>query len=355
MRNTRSILLLKIWPSRAAKALRETTLTGWAMALTVLGWALMWAAALDLVPLVPVSAAVVMFVAGLALIPFATRRVNRRAKRPLADVSSPQKEANVMRGSSLAASAAFLLVFAAALPQEARAANCPATHDQLTQALRASVKPSGGPGNGGLDNNEWAALVARDGTVCAVAFSGASPDAQWPGSRGVAAEKAFTANGFSVKTFALSTANLYAPSQPAGPLFGAGNSNPVVPQVLYDGDPMQFGSQNDPLVGKHLGGVIPFGGGLALYSDNDIVGGLGVSGDTSCADHNIAWRVRHALGLDHVPAGVSPDHNDGIIYDMLPDKTSASGYGHATCKGSEAQVAEQIHAGFVPNWARPTQ
>ena len=355
MRNTRSFVLLKIWPSRVARAVRATTLTGWAMVLTVLGWALMWAAALGLVPFVPVPAAATMFVSGLALIPFATRPVRGPAERPRADKPGPQKEANVIRGSSLAASTAFLFVIAATLPQSANAANCPATHDQLVQALRASVKPSGGPSNGGLDNNEWAALVARDGTVCAVAFSGASPDAQWPGSRAIAAEKAFTANGFSVKTFALSTANLYAPSQPAGPLFGAGNSNPPVPEVLYAGDPMQFGGQNDPMVGKHLGGVIVFGGGLALYSNNDIVGGLGVSGDTSCADHNIAWRVRHALGLDHVPAGVSPDHNDGIIYDMLPDKTSASGYGHAKCKGSEAQVAEQIHAGSVPAWARPTQ
>ena len=351
MRNTRPIALLKVWLSCITDGLRATTLTVWAMALAVLGWALMWAAALNLVPFVPVSVAVVMFVSGLALIPFATRPTRGSA----ANERRPEEEANVIRGSSLAASAAFLLVFAAALPQPAKAANCPATHDQLTQALRASVKPSGGPSNGGLDNNEWAALVARDGTVCAVAFSGASPDAQWPGSRAIAAEKAFTANGFSVKAFALSTANLYAPSQPAGPLFGAGNSSPPVPDVLYGGEPMQFGGQNDPMVGKHLGGVIAFGGGLALYSNNDIVGALGVSGDTSCADHNIAWRVRHALGLDHVPAGVSPEHNDGIIYDMLPDKTSASGYGHANCKGSEAQVAEQIHAGFVPDWARPTQ
>jgi uncharacterized protein GlcG (DUF336 family) len=260
-----------------------------------------------------------------------------------------------MRGSSMAASAAFLLVALAALPQESRAANCPATHDQLAQALRASVKASGGPSNGGLDNNEWAALVARDGTVCAVAFSGASPDAQWPGSRAIAAEKAFTANGFSVKTFALSTANLYAGSQPAGPLYGAQTSNPVATEVLYGGAPARFGGPNDPMVGKQLGGVIAFGGGLALYSNHDVVGGLGVSGDTSCADHNIAWRVRHALDLDHVPAGVSPEHNDGIIYDMLPDKTSASGYGHANCKGTEAQVAQQIHAGFVPLWAKPTQ
>ena len=245
-------------------------------------------------------------------------------------------------------------LLAVTVPAVASAANCPVTHDQLAQALRASVKPSGGPGNGGLDNNEWAAVVARDGTVCAVAFSGGKADDQWPGSRAVAAEKANTANAFSLKSFALSTANLYASAQPAGTLYGAASSNPVAPEVLYSGDPAQFGGPSDPMVGKHLGGVIVFGGGLALYSGSDVVGGLGVSGDTSCADHNIAWRLRHALQLDHVPNGVTPDHNDGIIYDMLADKTSASGYGHVTCKGTEAQIAEQLHAGIVPVWAKST-
>jgi uncharacterized protein GlcG (DUF336 family) len=39
-----------------------------------------------------------------------------------------------------------------------------------------------------------------------------------------------------------------------------------------------------------------------LYAaDGRIVGGLGVSGDYSCADHNIAWKVRHLLELDYVP------------------------------------------------------
>ena len=37
-----------------------------------------------------------------------------------------------------------------------------------------------------------------------------------------------------------------------------------------------------------------------------LVGGLGVSGDSSCADHNIAWRTRHNLNLDYVPGGVGP-------------------------------------------------
>jgi hypothetical protein len=43
----------------------------------------------------------------------------------------------------------------------------------------------------------------------------------------------------------------------------------------------------------------------------------------------------------------------GIIYDMLPDNTSASGYGHITCKGTEAKIGEQIRAGIVPPWAKP--
>jgi uncharacterized protein GlcG (DUF336 family) len=50
------------------------------------------------------------------------------------------------------------------------------------------------------------------------------------------------------------------------------------------------------MVGNVIGGVNVFGGGLALYGPGQkIVGGVGVSGDTSCADHDIAWRVRNNL------------------------------------------------------------
>src|SRR4051794_41790776 len=34
------------------------------------------------------------------------------------------------------------------------AAPCPVDHDQLVKALKASVKPSGGPGNGGVGNKK---------------------------------------------------------------------------------------------------------------------------------------------------------------------------------------------------------
>ena len=247
----------------------------------------------------------------------------------------------------------ILVVFGATmLSAAASAQNCPVSHDQLTSALKQSVKPSGGPGNGGFDNNEWAVVVTRQGTICAVIFSGGKPTDQWLASRAIAAEKANTANAMSVDKMAISTADLYGGSLPGAPLYGLITTNPAVASLITAGDANTFGSAQDPLIGKALNGGVVFGGGLPLYDGNAAVGGLGVSGDTSCADHNVAWRVRHALGLDHVPNGLGPDHNDEIIYDMLPDKTSASGYGHPQCGGSEAQVATQIHAGVVPQWAQ---
>jgi hypothetical protein len=94
-----------------------------------------------------------------------------------------------------------------------------------------------------------------------------------------------------------------------------------------------------------------FGGGLALYKGNKLVGGLGVSGDSSCADHNIAWRTRFALGLDHAPAGVSGDSHrpDNIVYDITPQSgqmpgTSASGWGHPTCSAAATSIAATLPA-----------
>jgi uncharacterized protein GlcG (DUF336 family) len=227
----------------------------------------------------------------------------------------------------------------------AAAADCPVDHERLAQALKASVKPAGGPTNGGFDNHMWAAVVARDGAVCAVAFSGAKPDDQWPGSRSIAAAKANTANAFSVRKMALSTANLFAQAQPGQSLYGILQSGPASPDALA-GDAAAFGSAGDPMVGKRIGGVVVFGGGLALYTDADIVGGLGVSGDSSCADHNVAWRLRKALALDKVPAGINPNKKDAIIYDVDSRGHSASGFGHALCAGSEAEVANELGAGI---------
>jgi uncharacterized protein GlcG (DUF336 family) len=225
------------------------------------------------------------------------------------------------------------------------AATCAADFGKLTQALKASVKASGGPGNGGLDNNEWGAVIARDGTVCAVTRTGLQVGDQWLGSRTIAIEKANTANALSLPKFAISTANLYAAVQPGGSLFGLIQTNPPAISNLYAGLPDSWGTDQDPMVGRPASGVVAFGGGLALYdSSQHLVGALGVSGDTSCADVNIAWRVRHNLGLDHVPGGVTQKHNDAIVYDIGANGKSSSGWGHPKCGGQEETIAQQIGA-----------
>jgi uncharacterized protein GlcG (DUF336 family) len=202
---------------------------------------------------------------------------------------------------------------------------------RLRSVVQGIVK-DGASKNGGLGNQEWAAIVNRDGIICDIVFSGTTRGDQWPGSRVIAASKANTANALSGRDYALSTANIYAASQPGGSLYSLATSAPPNPAAAF-GDPATFGTPNDPMVGKASGGVIVFAGGLPLYaSDGRIVGGLGLSGDTSCTDHIIAWKVRHQLGLDAVPMGPSPSHNDNMILDWQ-NGVSASGFGHPSCKG----------------------
>ena len=213
----------------------------------------------------------------------------------------------------------------------------------VTNDVRAALKAVVAEGNGGLGFNMWATIIDRAGIVRTVVFSGDSPVDQWPGSRVISAQKASTANSFSLTGFALSTANLYAAVQPGGSLFGLQESNPVDPDVAYDGKLEDFGTTKDPLIGKRPGGVNVFGGGLALYApDGSLLGALGVSGDASCADHIIAWKVRHNLSLDYVPAGVATggfntnpnntkNSTDNIIFDLDANDKSAGGFGHPVC------------------------
>jgi uncharacterized protein GlcG (DUF336 family) len=215
-------------------------------------------------------------------------------------------------------------------------ADCSAVPDHATlRAALQGVLKQGQEANTGLGNQQWAVVVNRDGLVCAVVFSGPERGSQWPGSRIIAAEKAHTANALSLPNFALSTANLYFSSQPGQSLYGLATSAPPNPQAAYAGSPEQFGQPGDPLVGKPIGGVIVFGGGLALYdAKGKLVGALGVSGDTACADHVVAWKVRHALNLDAVPAGPAPNGNDNMILD-LQGGSSVSGFGHPSCRGGK--------------------
>jgi uncharacterized protein GlcG (DUF336 family) len=217
-------------------------------------------------------------------------------------------------------------------------------------SLKAALEAAQSQANGGFGLDMWGTVVNRDGIVCAVAFTGASRGDQWPGSRVISAQKANTANAFSLPGLALSTANLYSAVQPGGSLFGLQESNPVDTAVAYGGNPANAGKSNDPMVGGRIGGVNVFGGGLGLYNaSGTLVGGIGVSGDSSCADHNIAWRTRNTLGLDNVPAGVSGDATrpDNVVYDITPQPgqmpgVSAGGWGHPACSAAATAIAAAL-------------
>lgn len=216
---------------------------------------------------------------------------------------------------------------------------------QLKSALTAARNTD----NGGFNLDMWATVVNRDGVVCAVAFTGADRGSQWPGSRVISAQKANTANAFSLPRLALSTANLFSAVQPGGSLYGLQHSNPVDTEVAYKGPAEKFGQANDPMVGHRIGGVNVFGGGLALYDrTHALVGAIGVSGDSSCADHNIAWKTRQALKLDYVPAGVADGGtDDNIIYDITQSADteagkSASGFGHPECSATATAIGQEL-------------
>ena len=125
-------------------------------------------------------------------------------------------------------------------------------------------------------------------------------------------------------------------------LIGLQHSNPINPDVAYKGPSKNYGTANDPMVGHKIGGVNVFGGGLPLYDNaGNLLGAIGVSGDSSCADHNIAWKVRHILKLDYVPSGVSPTKDDNIVNDIIDGK-SKSGWGHPICSDEAAKIAKEF-------------
>jgi len=162
----------------------------------------------------------------------------------------------------------------------------------------------------------WAAVVNRDGVVCSIATSTVDPTQVWPGSQAIAKSKAYTANAFSLDALALSTARLYTFTQPGHSLWSLGQSNLFNPAFLA--------APRTPNRPGIAGGLIFFGGGVPLYRGGRIIGGLGVSGDTSCADHEIAKRVRNLASLN--PAG-------GMLVDDITYSSAdgASAFTHPLC------------------------
>lgn len=171
---------------------------------------------------------------------------------------------------------------------------------------------------GGLfhGRQEWAAVVDRAGEICSVVVSTADAQASWPGSQAIARAKAYTANAFSTDTLAMSTARLYTLSLPGHSLWSAANGNPFNPACLAT--PAKTNTE------QLCGGTIAFGGGVPLYKNGKVAGGLGASGDTPCADHEIAKRIRHAANLD--PA--QGPYVDDITYSKADGATI---YTHPLC------------------------
>ncbi|HXG32902.1 MAG TPA: heme-binding protein [Bryobacteraceae bacterium] len=208
-------------------------------------------------------------------------------------------------------------LWAAAVSASDYRANCQGlpSAEELRQLLIKAAdisKPIGGLFEG---TRMWAAVVNRDGEVCAANTSTGDPTQVWPGSQAIAKAKAYTANAFSLDIAPLSTARLYTLVQPGHSLASLGQSNLWNPE--HTAPPAAGHTGKNQIAG----GLIFFGGGVPLYKGGKIIGGLGISGDTSCADHEIAKRVRMVAGMDP-PGGPAADD---IIYD------AASLFRHPVC------------------------
>src|SRR6476659_4910322 len=132
------------------------------------------------------------------------------------------------------------------------------SESQLRQLLIQAQdvnKPIGGLFDG---KRMWAAVVNRDGVVCAFNTSTGDATQVWPGSQAIAKAKAYTANAFSLDELPLSTAMLYTFSQPGHSLWGLNQSQPFNPSALGS-----YGGKN-----QTIGGIITFGGGVPIYKNN---------------------------------------------------------------------------------------
>jgi uncharacterized protein GlcG (DUF336 family) len=201
-------------------------------------------------------------------------------------------------------------------PRAVAVAGCTSLPNAGDLAKWLKAAPDSGEAGGLFHGKaEWAAIVNRNGEVCVVIPPSDSTGGYWPGSRAISMAKAFTANGFSTDTAAMSTARLYTLTQPGHSLWGESQPAPFNPQCLD-------GNRNTSV--KVCGGAIAFGGGVPLYRNGRIVGGLGISGDTPCADHEIAKRVRHYAGLD-------PAKGPGVDDIQYSKTDGASIYTHPLC------------------------
>jgi uncharacterized protein GlcG (DUF336 family) len=190
--------------------------------------------------------------------------------------------------------------------------------DDLKKWLRAAPGVEGEAGGLFSGKMEWGTIVNRQGEICATAVATDEPASAWPGSQAISKAKAYTANAYSTDDAPLSTARLYTLTQPGHSLWGVGEPNPFRADCLVAPNDM------NATHGKICGGSIAFGGGVPLYKGKTRVGGLGISGDTACADHEIAKRVRHLAQLD-------PEKGEFVDDIVFTSADGASPFAHPLC------------------------
>jgi uncharacterized protein GlcG (DUF336 family) len=137
-----------------------------------------------------------------------------------------------------------------------------ATAQQSPSALR--VDAQGTP----VTTRMHIVIVDRNGHLLALY----SMDDAWPVSIDIALAKAYTAAAVSSNQNAISSRSIGLLTQPGGALWNVGNSN----------DP---GTGDDTIEER---GLIEFPGGLPLYKNGVLVGGIGVSGDGVDQDELVA-------------------------------------------------------------------
>ena len=78
-------------------------------------------------------------------------------------------------------------------------------------------------------------------------------------------------------------------------MFGLQESNPVNTAPAYNVPYSTYGTTKDPLVNHRIGGI-NVSAEASRSTAERVVGGVGVSGDTSCADHNSPGACARTLG-----------------------------------------------------------
>jgi len=237
---------------------------------------------------------------------------------------------------SLTVLAGTLLSTSALAAQPGRCGNLPSNTELRNVLLEVVNVPFDDPaGSGGLPIlGVWAALVDTTGTVCAVVSSeeGDLSVNSELAHRILAVQKANTSNAFSNSRTTTASGQLYTQSLPGGTLYGVMLNSPI---DAHTGPVSRFGTARDPIIGKRIGGYSPLAGGLGLYnSARRKVGAIGVSGQSRCTDHLIAWKVRNKLANGafvntNIPLGFSPTGTDALVLDVIPDPTGSGGPGRS--------------------------